>query len=69
MKIVTLFLAAALLASCNNSADPDDDLQDTTTVTDPGMGSGETMPMPDSTQNGLNDTSTYEGAANDSLGR
>ncbi|MCH5719781.1 hypothetical protein [Niabella hibiscisoli] len=67
MKILFLAMALAVFASCNNSADKDAEVSDTTLVTPNSDMS--TAPLPDTTQSSIGDTSTFEGAANDSIGK
>ena len=78
MKILFLALSLAFLASCNNESNQDAEPGDTTTMspgssdmntTTPGAGDMSTTPGMDTTQSSGRDTSTFEGAANDSLGR
>lgn len=68
MKILFLAMTLALFASCNNSADQDNDMSDTTTLgptkSDMNIDMGT-----DTTQSSIGDTSTFEGAANDSVGK
>lgn len=77
MKILFLAMSLAFFASCNNGADQDAETADTTTMspgsgdlntTTPGAGDMNTTPGTDTTQS-ASDTSTFEGAANDSIGR
>lgn len=78
MKILFLAVTLAFFASCNNSSDQDADMADTTVVTPGSDGMNTTTPGSsdmgtgvgsDTTQSYGRDTSTFEGAANDSLGR
>jgi hypothetical protein len=68
MKILFLAMTIALFASCNNSSNSDSEMSDSV-VTTPGEGDMSTTPLPDTTQPNRNDTSTFEGAANDSIGK
>ncbi|MCH5686643.1 hypothetical protein LWM68_21705 [Niabella sp. W65] len=78
MKILLLAMTLALFASCNNSSNQDAETSDTTMVTPgsgdmntttPGSGDMNTTPGTDTTQSSGRDTSTFEGAANDSIGK
>ncbi len=78
MKILFLALSLAFLASCNNEGNQDAEMSDTTTMspgsgdmntTAPGAGEMNTTPGMDTSRSSAGDTSTFEGAANDSIGR
>lgn len=76
MKILFLAMSLAFFASCNNGANQDAETSDTTmspgtgdmNTTTPGAGDMSTTPGTDTTRSS-GDTSTFEGAANDSIGK
>ncbi len=77
MKILFLAMTLAFFASCNNSSNEDSDMSDTTSVNTGTEDLNSTTPAGGDVNTGITtdtsgmrgDTSSFEGAANDSIGK